>query len=73
MEQQTNLRVMPSVFSVAAGFAVSSSPSEECACDDEEAEDDYDEGPENVPEVADDSGCFQKQAQADYYDYYAEN
>ena len=60
MEQQTNLRVMPSVLSVAAGFAVSSAPSEECACDDKEAEDDYDEGPEDVPEVANVSSCIQK-------------
>ena len=73
MEQQTNLRVVPSVLSLAAGFAVSSSPSEECACDDEEAEDDYDEGPKDIPEVADVSSCFQKQSQADKYDYYAEN
>ena len=61
MEQQTNLRVVPSVLSLAAGFAVSSSPSEDCACNDEEAEDDYDEGPKDIPEVADVSSCIQKQ------------
>ena len=60
MEQQTNLRVVPSVLSLAAGFAVSSSPSEDCACDDEEAEDDYDEGPEDVPEVGDISAFLEK-------------
>ena len=51
---------MPSVFSVAAVFAVSPSPSKECACDEEEAEDDYDEGPEDVPEVGDISAFLEK-------------
>ena len=64
---------MPSVFSVAAVFAVSPSPSKECACDEEEAEDDYDEGPEDVPEVGDISAFLEKQTQAEYYDYYAED
>ena len=50
---------MPSVFSVAAVFAVSSS-SVEGACDEEEAEDDYNEGPKDVPEVGDISAFLEK-------------
>ena len=41
---------VPVVLSVAASFGVSSS-SVYCACEDEDAEDDYDQGPEEVPEV----------------------
>jgi hypothetical protein len=72
MEQQTNLPEVPIVLSVAAAFSVSSS-SVERAYQDEDAEDNYDERPEDEPEVADVSSCFQKQSQADKYDYYAKD
>lgn len=61
MEQQTNLPDVSVVFSLAMGSGVSSS-SVECACENEDAEDDYDEGPEDRPEVGDISACLQKQA-----------
>jgi len=55
---------VPVVFSVAAGFGVSSL-SVERACYNEDAEDDYDEGPKNGREVFDVSGFLEKQAEAD--------
>jgi hypothetical protein len=63
---------MQIVLSVAAGFSVSSS-SVECTYQDEDAEDDYDEGPKDGPEVSDVPAFLEKQTQADYYDYDAEN
>jgi hypothetical protein len=72
MEQQTNLPDVQIVLSVAAAFSVSSL-SVERAYQDEEAEDNYDERPKDGPEVADIPSCFQKQSQADKYDYYAKD
>ena len=51
---------MPSVFSVAAGGA--SSLSVKCACHNEDAEDYYDEGPEETREVFDVSSFLEKEA-----------
>jgi hypothetical protein len=60
------------VLSIAAAFSASSL-SVERAYQDEDAEDDYDEGPKDGPEVSDVPRFLEKKSQADYYDYYAEN
>ena len=51
---------MQVVLSVAAGSSVSSS-SEERAYQDEDAEDDYDEGPKDGPEVSDVPAFLEKE------------
>ena len=63
MEQHKNLQDMPSMLSLVASFAASSL-SVERACHDEDAEDNYDEGPEESREVFDVSGFLEKEAQA---------
>jgi hypothetical protein len=61
MEQPTDLPGVPVMLSVTAGFGVSAS-SVDCAEEYEDAEDDYDDGPDGGPEVDDVSACLQKQA-----------
>ncbi len=51
---------MPTVF-LGAGGSVSSA-SKDSAQEDQYSKDYYDERPEDVPEVDDDSACLQKQA-----------
>ena len=62
---------MPVVLSIAASLGASSL-SEDGSCHDEYAEDDYDDGPKDGPEVRYVSCFLEKEAEADYYDYYTE-
>ena len=72
MEQQAHLPEVSVMLSVAARIGTSSS-SIKCAKEDEDAEDDYYDGPEDRPEIGDITACLQKQAQPSKYDYYAYN
>ncbi len=72
MEQRTNLSGVPVLFSIAPGFSISSS-SVECASENENAKDYYDDRPEDVPKVTDVSACLQEQTEPYKYYYYAED
>lgn len=61
MEQQTNLSDVQVVLSVTASPAVSLS-SVECTRENENAYDDYDDGPDEGPETEVVSVCLQEQA-----------